>query len=80
MTRRLAALVIVTAAVFVAATDTSVEVNCGQTTASRATVLGGLAVMQAARRLRAELDAGHTLAELVGREFLGHYACTYTTP
>jgi aldehyde oxidoreductase len=68
------------AEIFTAATDTSVEVNCGQTTASRATVLGGLAVMQAARRLRAELDAGRTLADLVGREYFGHYACTYTTP
>ena len=47
-------------------TDTSVEVNCGQTTASRATVLGGLAVMQAARKLRADLDVGESLADLVG--------------
>ena len=67
-------------AVFVPTTDTSVDVSCGQTTASRATVLGGMAVMQAARRLRAELDAGRTLADLVGREFRGHYACTDTTP
>lgn len=66
--------------IFVPMTDTSVDVNCGQTTASRATVLGGLAIMQAARRLRAELDAGKKLPALVGREFRGHYACTYTTP
>ena len=66
--------------VFVAMTDTSAELNCGQTTASRATVLGGLAVMQAARRLRAALDAGHNLNSLIGQEFCGHYACTYTTP
>lgn len=66
--------------VFFPTTDTSVDVNCGQTTASRATVLGGLAVMQAARKLRAELDVGRPLAELVGREFHGHYACTYTSP
>ena len=66
--------------VFAATTDTSVEVNCGQTTASRGTVLGGLAIMQAARRLRSELDAGKSLADLVGQEFRGEYACTYTTP
>ncbi len=65
--------------VFAPTTDTSVEASCGQTTASRATVLGGLAIMQAARRLRAELDAGRTLAELVGREFRGQYAYTETT-
>jgi CO/xanthine dehydrogenase Mo-binding subunit len=103
--------------VFAAVTDTSVEVNCGQTTASRATVLGGLAVMQAARRLRAALEAAirtphastgpdrnvamsdtivgdsplrtgpglaagvltAALAQLVGQEFRGDYACTDTT-
>jgi xanthine dehydrogenase molybdenum-binding subunit len=65
--------------VFEPTTDTSVDVNCGQTTASRATVLGGLAVMQAARRLRADLDNGKSLADLVGREYRGAYACTYTT-
>jgi xanthine dehydrogenase molybdenum-binding subunit len=43
-------------------------------------VLGGLAVMQAARRLRADLDSGRTLADLVGNEYRGEYACTYTTP
>jgi xanthine dehydrogenase molybdenum-binding subunit len=64
---------------FQPATDTSVDVNCGQTTASRATVLGGLAVMQAARRLKAELDSGKALGDLVGRTYRGEYACTYTT-
>lgn len=64
---------------FVPATDTSANVDCGQTTASRATVLGALAIMQAARKLRAELNAGRSLADLVGREFTGEYACTYTT-
>ncbi|MBN2448262.1 MAG: selenium-dependent xanthine dehydrogenase [Phycisphaerae bacterium] len=66
--------------IFAPRTDTSVEVNCGMTTASRATVLGGLAVMQAARKLRAALDDGKQLADLVGQEFRGDYACTYTTP
>jgi len=65
--------------VFHPTTDTSVNVNCGQTTASRATVLGSLAVMQAARKLKTRLDAGETLSDLVGSEFRGEYACTYTT-
>ena len=64
--------------VFFPTTDTSVDVNCGQTTASRATVLGGLATMQAARKLKADLDAGRSLADLVGCEYRGEYACTYT--
>jgi xanthine dehydrogenase molybdenum-binding subunit len=65
--------------VFTATTDTTVDVDCGQTTASRGTVLAALAIIQAARKLKAELDAGSTLASLVGREFRGEYACTYTT-
>jgi aldehyde oxidoreductase len=67
-------------AVFHPTTDTSAELDCGQTTASRATVLGGLAVAQAARKLKRELDTGQALGDLVGREFRGEYACTYTTP
>ncbi|MBU0640936.1 MAG: selenium-dependent xanthine dehydrogenase [Planctomycetes bacterium] len=65
--------------VFRPVTDTSADVNCGQTTASRATVLGGAGVRAAARKLRADLDAGRTLALLVGREYRGDYACTDTT-
>ncbi|UCG17736.1 MAG: selenium-dependent xanthine dehydrogenase [Phycisphaerales bacterium] len=65
--------------VFRVTTDTSADVDCGQTTASRGTVLAGLAVQQAARNLRADLDAGKTLTDLVGRQYRGDYACTYTT-
>src|SRR5690606_32413270 len=64
---------------FRAATDTSVELNCGQTTASRGTVLGMIAVQRAARQLKADLDSGKTLADLVGREYRGDYSCTYTS-
>ncbi|MCH7703342.1 MAG: molybdopterin-dependent oxidoreductase, partial [Planctomycetes bacterium] len=60
-------------------TDTSADVDCGQTTASRATVLGAAAIIEAAKKLRAELDAGRTLTDLVGREFRGECAFTYTT-
>jgi len=67
------------AEVFAPTTDTSADVNCGQTTASRATVLGGVAIQRAAKKLRADLNAGKSLADLVGREYRGDYACTYTS-
>ncbi|MCH8828379.1 MAG: molybdopterin-dependent oxidoreductase [Planctomycetes bacterium] len=67
------------AEVFVPITDTSAAVDCGQTTASRATVLGAAAIQRAARKLKADLDAGRTLSELVGNEYRGDYACNYTT-
>lgn len=50
--------------------DTKYELNCGQTTASRATFLGCLAVPDAARKLKADLDK-QDLAELVGRVYYG---------
>ena len=42
------------------AVDTKRDLDTGQTTASRSTVLGGNAVIDAARKLRAALD-GKTL-------------------
>ncbi|HRW56070.1 MAG TPA: molybdopterin-dependent oxidoreductase, partial [Phycisphaerae bacterium] len=65
--------------IFIARTDTSVDVNCGQTTASRGTVLAAMSVMQAARKLKADLDASGSLDALVGRSYRGEYACRYTT-
>src|SRR5204863_6581402 len=50
--------------------DTCYELGCGQTTASRATVLGGRAVIDAAAKLRADLDGG-ALAALAGRAYYG---------
>ncbi len=61
------------------AVDTRYELGCGQTTASRATVLGGRAVMAAARKLRADLP-GRTLAGLAGREYYGEVCIDGTTP
>jgi xanthine dehydrogenase molybdenum-binding subunit len=58
--------------------DTSRPVDCGMTTASRATVLAGNAVIEAARKLKADLEQ-HSLRELVGREYFGECAITYTT-
>jgi selenium-dependent xanthine dehydrogenase len=60
-------------------TDTRRELDCGQTTASRGTVLAGNAIIDAGRKLKAELDAGKTLHDLRGQEYFGHYACEYTT-
>jgi xanthine dehydrogenase molybdenum-binding subunit len=64
---------------FEATTDTTAAVDCGQTTASRGTVLGAVAVQRAARALKADLDRGQRLEDLVGREYTGDYACTYTS-
>ncbi|MFT3786898.1 MAG: selenium-dependent xanthine dehydrogenase [Tepidisphaeraceae bacterium] len=60
-------------------TDTSVDVNSGQTTASRATVLGCHAVALAAKKLKADLAAGKTLRDLAGREYRGEWVCNDTT-
>jgi len=60
-------------------TDTRRELDCGQTTASRGTVLAGNAILDAGGKLRADLEAGKTLADLAGVEYRGDYACEYTT-
>ncbi|HET7514546.1 MAG TPA: selenium-dependent xanthine dehydrogenase [Gaiella sp.] len=58
--------------------DTERELDTGITTASRATVLGGNAVIDAARRLRAALD-GAPLESLAGQEFRGDVVVDWTT-
>lgn len=60
-------------------TDTSRALDCGQTTASRGTVLAGNSIREAGKKLKADLDAGKSLNELIGKEYYGEYACTYTT-
>ena len=63
--------------------DTEQELDTGETTASRATTLGGQAVADAARRLRAALDALHPGGlpqDLAGREFSGEFVVDWTTP
>ena len=57
------------AAVFHPKVDSTFALGCGQTTGSRATLFGGRAVTSAARKLRADLDAGSALASLVGRVY-----------
>lgn len=64
--------------IFGALTDTRDDTNCGQTTGSRGTVLGCMGVIDAARKLKADLDAGKTLKDLVGRIYEGRWNCYKT--
>jgi xanthine dehydrogenase molybdenum-binding subunit len=59
--------------------DTKLMLDCGQTTASRATVLAGNSIAEAGKALRAQLDQGKTLADLVGQTFHGEWICNYTS-
>jgi aldehyde oxidoreductase len=59
--------------------DTKLMLDCGQTTASRATVLAGNSIAEAGNALKAELDRGKTLADLVGQTFHGEWICNYTS-
>ena len=59
--------------------DSTFALGCGQTTGSRATLIGGRAVESAATGLRAALDAGRTLDSLRGEVFAGDISITDTT-
>jgi xanthine dehydrogenase molybdenum-binding subunit len=63
----------------VARVDTERELDTGETTASRATTLGGQAVLDAARRLRAALG-GRPTAALAGTEVEDTHVVDWTTP
>jgi xanthine dehydrogenase molybdenum-binding subunit len=65
--------------VFVPRIDSTFELGCGQTTGSRATMFGGRAVMEAAAKLKTDLDAGRTLADLVGRVYAADIVTRDTT-
>jgi xanthine dehydrogenase molybdenum-binding subunit len=65
--------------VFKCSTDTKLKLDCGQTTASRATVLAGNSIAEAGKALKAELDQGKTLKDLAGRDFHGEWICSYTS-
>ncbi|MBI3186113.1 MAG: selenium-dependent xanthine dehydrogenase [Myxococcales bacterium] len=65
---------------FAPVVHTAHPVDCGMTTASRATVFAGRAVQDAAQKLKADLDAhGGRLEALAGRAYLGEFGITYTT-
>jgi CO/xanthine dehydrogenase Mo-binding subunit len=59
--------------------DTEREFATGQTTASRGTFLGGLAVKKACDKLKAELN-GSRLGDLAGKEFVGELTFEVTQP
>ena len=60
------------------AVDTDRDLETGQTTASRSTVLGGRAVIDAAQKLKGALG-DRQLAELAGEEFRGEFVVDWTT-
>ncbi len=64
---------------FRAVVDTARPVPSGMTTASRATVCAGRAVVAAAQQLRADLDSGKILADLAGRRYLGEFVYDKTS-
>jgi selenium-dependent xanthine dehydrogenase len=58
--------------------NTTYAVECGMTTASRATMLASEATRRAAVKLHEVLSSGKTLADLVGQEFGGEFICDFT--
>jgi xanthine dehydrogenase molybdenum-binding subunit len=67
------------ASVFRPKVDATYQLACGQTTGSRATMLGGRAVESAARKLAADLRAGGTLMDLAGKVYAGDIVVDDTT-
>ncbi len=67
------------ASVFRPKVDSTFALGCGQTTGSRATLFGGRAVTSAARKLRADLDAGRSLGDLAGRVYAADEVIDDTT-
>ena len=67
------------AAIFRPQVNSRFEVGAGQTTGSRATLLAGRATIDAAEKLKADLDAGRTLADLVGKIYVGETRIDDTT-
>ncbi len=58
--------------------DTAAQLKTGMTTSSRATALVGLAVIEAAKGLKKDLEK-HVLADLTGKVYNGKYVCDWTT-
>jgi selenium-dependent xanthine dehydrogenase len=67
------------ASVFRAKVNSRFELGSGQTTGSRATLLAGRATIDAAVRLKKDLEAGHTLRDLAGRIYEGETTIDDTT-
>jgi xanthine dehydrogenase molybdenum-binding subunit len=67
------------AGVFRASANTRFDLGAGQTTGSRATLLAGRAAVDAAVKLKTDLDKGASLAELAGRTYAGEVRIDDTT-
>ena len=67
------------AAIFRPKVDSNFVLEVGQTTGSRGTLLGGRAAIEAAKMLKVDLDAGHSVADLVGRVYNGDILIDDTT-
>lgn len=67
------------AGVFHPRANTQFDLGAGQTTGSRATLLAGRAAVDAAIKLKADLDRGASLAELAGRTYAGEVCIDDTT-
>jgi xanthine dehydrogenase molybdenum-binding subunit len=67
------------ASIFLPRVDSTFDLDCGQTTGSRATLFGGRAVQAAAEKLKADLDQGLSLSDLQGRVYEGEILIDDTT-
>ncbi|MEF2073098.1 selenium-dependent xanthine dehydrogenase [Consotaella aegiceratis] len=67
------------ASIFRPRVDTRFEIGVGQTTGSRGTLLAGRATIEAAKALKADLDQGLTLTDLVGKVYVGDTVIDDTT-
>ena len=61
--------------IFDATTDTRDRLDCGETTASRGTVLGCHGVIAAAQKLKHDLASGSSLRDLAGCVYQGEWLC-----
>ncbi len=68
------------AATFRPTVNSTFALGCGQTTGSRATLFAGRAVKSAAEKLRTDLLAGRTLADLAGSVYAADEVVDDTTP
>ncbi len=67
------------ASIFRSKVDSTFALGCGQTTGSRGTLLGGRAVEDAAKKLKADLDQGRSIDDLAGRVYAGEVLIDDTT-
>ncbi|MCD4790414.1 MAG: selenium-dependent xanthine dehydrogenase, partial [Bacteroidales bacterium] len=58
--------------------ETNAGLPTGMTTSSRATALVGNAIIDAAKKLKADME-NHNLAQLTGKIYKGSYLCDWTT-